>query len=329
MKVKETNFIKYVIISSILLIIPVMSPNSYFMQIINMAGLYLILAMGFNILRGYAGLLTLGQAAFYAVGAYTTAIMNTKLGTSFAVNLLASVIVTCVVGLIIAIPALKVKGSYLAVLTLGFGEIVRLVLVNWISFTNGPSGILNIDSPIILGFNFDTLEKFYYIILFFVIILSIYQIRLANSRVGRAMKALRDDDDAAELMGVDIVQYKIKAFLINSAYCGIAGCLYAQMFGFVSPDSFISAESITILCMVIIGGVGTFIGPIFGAVILTFAPEILRPIDDWRMVIYGVLLIICIRFFPGGLASLYYNMMNYFKQKWVKFLFVRKKDKVV
>jgi branched-chain amino acid transport system permease protein len=301
--IKIRNLLKMVVAAIILLIIPRIIPNSYIMQLVINVLIYVILTMGLNLLTGFTGILSLGHAAFFGVGAYTAAILNVRYGVSFYITLPAAIIITVICSLLLSIPALKVKGSYLVLMTIGFGEVVRLLLVNWIPLTNGPNGIVGISYPELGFFKITSIYQCYYLIILFVVLLAIYQKVLMRSRVGRAMLSIRDDDNAAELCGIDIAQYKIKAFAISAAYCAIAGSLYAHTIRYVSPDSFRSEESQLILCCVIIGGIGTFKGPVIGAVLLTLIPEVLRGLDDLRMVFYGIVLVIVIIFFPGGIAK--------------------------
>lgn len=305
---------KWIVLAILLLLIPAFVPNSYIMQIINMVGIFCILAMGLNLLTGYTGQLSLGHGAFYGIGAYTAAILNTRLGVPFLLTLPAALAITAVFGVILAIPALKVKGSYLALLTIGFGEIIRLILINWISLTRGPNGILNIEPPIIFGVTIRSLFAYYYIILFFVAALMLYLVRLIRSRAGLALLAIRDDDNAAKMVGINVTQYKVKAFVISAMYCSVAGWLYAHMIRYVSPDSFRGDESQIILCTVIIGGIGTFKGPILGAILLLIMPELLRGLDNMRMVLYGILLVIVIMFFPGGISNYLDRLLNWMKR---------------
>ena len=315
---KHVNILKKVLFGAILMIIPVLIPNAYIMQLVINILIYTILAMGLNLLTGFTGILSLGHAAFFGIGAYTAAILNTRLDLPFIVTLVCAIIVAGIFGAILAIPALRVKGSYLVLLTIGFGEVVRLLLVNWIDLTRGPSGIVGIDYPDFGLFKITSLFESYYLILFFVIILMLYQVILMHSRVGRAMMAIRDDDNAAELCGIDVAQYKIKTFVISAIYCAIAGCLYAHVIRYVSPDSFRAEESQIILCCVIVGGIATFKGPVIGAILLTLMPELLRGMDNYRMVIYGVVLAVVIIFFPGGIAKYWDMFIHHVKAKWLK-----------
>ena len=298
---KSAALLKILVIAAILILLPIVTPNMYIMQIINMIGIYIILGIGINVLTGYTGQLSLGQAAFFGIGAYTAALMNTRAGLQFIPCLLGSVVVTAFFGVVLAIPALKVKGSYLALLTMGFGEVVRIVMINWTPVTNGTAGVLGIQSPVIFGFSFDTLKKYYFLILLFVLLGLAYESIIIRTRTGRAFIAVREDNEAAELTGIDVTAYKIKAFVLSAVYCGIAGCLYAMMIKYVSPDTFVSNTSSVILWTAIVGGFGTVIGPVLGGIIMQVLPEALRFLGDWRLVVYGLILLVVILRFPGGL----------------------------
>ena len=300
-KKKRTMFIKIAVTAMVIILIPVLTPNMYIMQIINMIGIYIILGTSINVLTGFTGQLSLGQAAFFGVGAYTAALINTRAGLQFFPCLLGAIAMTALFGVILAVPALKVKGSYLALLTMGFGEVVRIVMINWTPVTNGTAGIRAIESPVIFGFAFDSLTKYYFLIVFFVVLCLLYQNIIIKTRTGRALIAIREDTEAAELTGINVTTYKIRAFVFSSVYCGIAGCLYAMMINYVSPDTFTNNVSSVILWTAIVDGFGTVIGPVLGGVVMQVLPEALRFLGDWRLVIYGVVLLVVILRFPGGL----------------------------
>lgn len=314
-KTRNSNFLKLLLVSAIIIIIPVLTPNMYIMQIINMICIYIILGTSINVLTGFTGQLSLGHAAFFGIGAYTTALLNTRAGMQFFICLLGSVLITALFGIILAVPALKVKGSYLALLTMGFGEVVRIVMINWTPVTNGTAGILGIESPVIFGFTFDTLKKYYFLIMVFVILGLIYQNVIIHTRTGRAFVAIREDNEAAELTGIDVTGYKIRAFVLSAIYCGVAGCLYAMMIKYVSPDTFTNSISSVILWTAIIGGFGTVAGPVFGAIIMQVLPEGLRVLGDWRLVVYGIILLIVILRFPGGLYPYIQKLMDSVNKK--------------
>lgn len=315
---KKRLIMNIILVAAIIIIVPILTPNLYVMQIINLIGIYMILGSGINILTGYTGQLSLGQAAFFGIGAYTTALLNTRAGLGFIPCMILSMLMTAAFGVILAIPALKVKGSYLALLTMGFGEVVRIVMINWTPVTNGTAGILNIKTPVILGFAFNDLTKYYFLIAFFVIICLLYQNMIIKTRVGRAFIAIREDNEAAELTGINITTYKIRAFVFASVYCGIAGCLYAMMIGYVSPDTFVSNTSSVILWTAIVGGFGTVIGPVIGGIVMQTLPEALRFLGDWRLVVYGVILLIMILRFPGGLFPYLQSFFDKLKKRMIR-----------
>ena len=317
-KNKTASLIKILVAAAVVIAIPFLCPNNYVQNIINMIGIYIILGTGINILTGYTGQLSLGQAAFFGIGAYTTAILNTRTGAQFFLCLLVSILVTGVASLILAIPGLKVKGPYLALLTTGFGEIVRLIMVNWVEVTNGTSGILKIQAPNIFGFVFDNLTKYYFLIVVFVVLGLLYQWRLIKSRTGRAFIAIREDNEAAELTGINVTTYKIRSFVLSSVYCAVAGTLYAMMIKYVSPDTFIANTSSVILWTAIVGGFGTLVGPIIGGIVMQTLPELLRFTDQWRLVIYGVILLIVILKFPGGLYPYLLKLKEFLLKKFRK-----------
>lgn len=311
----KTSILIFIIIATFLIALPFLLPNQYLVQILNLIGIYVLMGTGVNILIGYTGQLSLGQAAFYGIGAYSAALLNTHFGLPFLVILPIAVCISAVFGIVLAIPALKVKGSYLALVTIGFGEIVRMVLVNWIKVTKGPAGIVGIECPNIFGFDFDTLQKYYFLILFFVVIGIIYQKWIVISRTGRAFKAIREDDKAAELTGINITTYKIRAFVIGAVYSAVAGVLYAMMIRYVSPDSFTTNDSNIFLWTAIMGGMGTIIGPVVGAIIMTILPEALRSLGAWRMVIYGIILLLVVIKYPGGVTPYLIKLVNSVKRK--------------
>lgn len=310
MKKNSSNWLRTLITAVIVIVIPFITPNMYIMQIINMIGIYIILGSGINILTGYTGQLSLGQAAFFGIGAYSAALLNTRMGFHFFACLISAMIITGLFGFILAIPALKVKGSYLALLTMGFGEVVRIVMVNWTPVTNGTAGIRGIANASIFGLQLDTLKKFYYLIAVMVVLCLLYQNLIIKTRTGRALIAIREDSEAAELTGINVTTYKIRAFVLSAVYCGIAGVLYAMMIKYVSPDTFTNNTSSVILWTAIVGGFGTAVGPVIGGIIMQVLPEALRFLGNWRLVVYGVILLIVILRFPGGLYPYIESMVK-------------------
>ncbi len=288
-----------------LLLVPLMTApffaEDYIIDVVINSGIYIILALGLNIVVGFAGLLNLGFVAFYAIGAYSYALINTKLGLGFWSAMPVSVLLTMLSGFLLAVPALRLRGDYLALVTLGFGEIVRLVLNNWDSFTKGPNGISGIMPPYIFNISLGKLSYYYYLVLIFVVI-SVFVIRrVHDSKTGRAWISLREDEIASSAMGINTTLYKLYSFAFGSFWAGLAGCLFAAKMRFISPESFSFMESVLILCMVILGGLGSIAGVVIGAVILVFLPEALRGVETYRMLAMGCGMVLLMVFRPQGL----------------------------
>ncbi len=316
------------------------SGNSY-LRAFDMALLFIMLSLGLNIVVGYAGLLDLGYIAFYAVGAYLYALLNSPhlqavlpvwlMYPPFIVSIVLSAVVACVFGIMLGAPTLKLRGDYLAIVTLGFGEIIRIFMNNLdrpINLTNGPQGINNIQRvhlfgydlgrPIeFLGLTFQPVHLYYYLILAFCVLIVIVSLRLQDSRLGRAWVALREDEIAANAMGINTRNVKLLAFAMGASFGGVSGALFASLQGFVSPESFVLMESVMVLCMVVLGGMGHIPGVILGAIIVSTTPEVLRDIinplqqaiagrrvvdpENLRMLIFGLVMITIMLVRPGGL----------------------------
>jgi branched-chain amino acid transport system permease protein len=277
--------------------------KDYYIDVIIMSGIYILLALGLNIVVGFTGLLNLGFAAFYAIGAYTYAILNTKIGLGFWASLPISASLAALAGLLLAIPALRLRGDYLAIVTLGFGEIVRLVLNNWDSLTNGPNGITGISRPLLMGFSLAQLQYYYYLVFVIVIFAVVVIKRVESSRIGRAWIAIKENEIAASSMGINTTTYKLYAFTFGTFWAGIAGILFSAKMQFVSPESFTFMESILILSMIILGGIGNTYGAIIGAFILVLLPEMLREVQLYRMLILGIGLVLLMIFRPQGIVG--------------------------
>jgi branched-chain amino acid transport system permease protein len=303
-------------------------------RITNYAILYVLLALGLNIVVGFAGLLDLGYIAFYAVGAYTYALLASpqfNLHLPFWVILPIGAAVAALFGVALGAPTLKLRGDYLAIVTLGFGEIIRIFLNNLsrpVNITSGPQGIARIDPFTLDGFSFGTYEtffgiefsgpiKYYYLLLLVALGIIVVNLRLQNSRVGRAWEAIREDEIAARAMGIDTRNLKLLAFAMGASFGGVAGGMFSAIQGFISPESFVLVESIMVVCMVVLGGMGNIWGVILGALLLSFVPEILRwtvtPVQEAlfgrmviepeviRMLLFGLALVLVMLFRPAGL----------------------------
>ena len=284
-------------------ILPFVS-SMYQTTIFALAFLYVMLALGLNIVVGIAGQLVLGYAAFYAIGAYTYALLNQYLGFGFWICLPIAGFVTVIAGFVLAFPVLKLRGDYLAIVTLGFGEIVRLLITNFSDFTGGAKGVSNIPRPSFFGMelspNMNTIYV-YYLALFAALITIVVVARLKDSRVGMALQALKDDEIASEAMGIDLRKTKLAAFALGSCWAGFAGVLFAARNSFISPASFTFMDSVMILSMVVLGGMGSITGVALAALILALMPEYLRAFSEYRMLIFGLVMVLMMIFRPQGM----------------------------
>ena len=304
----NNNFVKRglpLLFLIVLIIMPITS-SIYQTNIMISAMLYVILALGLNIVVGIAGQLVLGYVAFYAVGAYTYAILNQLFGLGFWTCLPLGGIMAIIFGLMLGFPVLRLRGDYLAIVTLGFGEIVRLFLQNWADITGGPRGISNIPPPDLFGLKMDLTESttYIYYLVFAVVLITILIIsRIKNSRVGLALQALREDEIAAEAMGIDITKIKLSAFALSSCWAGFAGVIFAAKTTYINPASFSFMESAMILSMVVLGGMGSITGVVLAAFILILAPEYLRAFSEYRLLIFGAIMVLMMIFRPQGLVT--------------------------
>src|SRR5215470_13474351 len=303
-------------------------------RITNLAILFTLLALGLNIVVGFAGLLDLGYIAFYAVGAYIYALLASphfNLHLPFWLILPLGALVACFFGVLLGTPTLKLRGDYLAIVTLGFGEIIRIFLNNLsqpINITNGPQGITLIDPfrigsfsfaqpQTLFGVTFSGPIKYYYFLLAVLVLVIIINLRLQDSRIGRAWEAIREDEIAARAMGINTRNMKLLAFAMGASFGGIAGGMFSAIQGFISPESFVLVESINVLAMVVLGGMGNIFGVVLGAILLSFVPEVLRytvgPVQQElfgrmlidpeviRMLLFGLTLVLMMLFRPAGI----------------------------
>lgn len=288
---------------------PQLGLKNYYLHIAVLSLLHILLALGLNLIAGYAGQLSLAHAAFFGIGAYTTALLTLNQHWSFWLAAPIGAVVAGLVAVAIGLPTLRLKGPYFVISSMGFGEIVRLIFLNWQSVTRGPNGLPGIPAPdpINLGFvklTFESRMESYYLILFVLFGVLILYYNLVNSRIGRALRAIRNDYIAAQVMGIHIAFYRILAFAGGAALAGLTGALYSGYIRFISPDTFTSGESINILIMMVIGGMGTIVGPIIGAVAITYLLETMRVFAEYRLVIYGLLMFVVILYMPQGVAGM-------------------------
>jgi branched-chain amino acid transport system permease protein len=292
------------ILGLLLIMIPVISGNSYYYQVATLCGIYCLFTISVNLVTGFTGQLTLGQVAFYAIGAYASAILSMRLSIPVMVAMLVGGVIAAVFGLLIGFPALRLSGVYLGIATLGFAEIVRQASLIWVDLTRGPLGIPAIPRPSIFGFSIDSGLGYFTLIL--VILAGVYIAvdRLTKSRVGLVFLSIREDETAAESIGINIAFYKILAFVLSAFIAGLAGAFMAHFITYISPSNFISAESFLVLSMYVLGGPASLPGSIGGAVLLTVASEALRFLQGYRQIFYGVLLITIILFKPEGISGI-------------------------
>jgi len=277
--------------------------NEYLMRIATMILIYVVLASSLNLIIGFTGMYSLGHGAFYGIGAYVSAILATALGWPFWLSMPLAGLFTALVGAFLGLATLRLRQTFLVFGTLAFGEIVRIVIMNWPELTRGPMGIPGIPSPVLFGFELASSTHWYYLILGFTALMVFIIARLYRSRVGRAWVAIREDEVAAASMGVSVFGYKVLAFTISCLIAGLAGAFYAHFVSFISADQFGMSESFLILTMVALGGTGSIIGPIIGAIILMVIPEAFRFLAEFRGVLYGAILILVIVVKPEGLAG--------------------------
>jgi branched-chain amino acid transport system permease protein len=277
--------------------------NNYVIDVATTTLIYVILALGLNLVVGQTGLLHLGYVAFYGIGAYTYALLSTGVHASFWIGLPAAMFAAAIFGLVLGFPVLRLRGDYLAIVTLGFGEVTRLVLRNWDEVTNGPNGILGIARPSLGGWVLDTPASFYYLVLVLALLALFAMRRIFQSRIGRAWVAIREDELAARTIGIDVARYKLLAFALGAAVAGLGGSVFAAKMTFVSPESFTFFESVIILCMVVLGGMGSLPGVVLGAAVITILPELLRGVSDYRMLIFGAAMVLLMVFRPQGLIG--------------------------
>jgi branched-chain amino acid transport system permease protein len=291
------------VVSAGVLAVPIVVRDGYILQLLNIAILNAIVVLGLNFATGWTGQINFGQAAFYGLGAYTTAIA-TKAGLPWITTPFMSVVVVIAASLVLGLPTLRLRTYYLAMTTIGFGEIVRLIIVHWEPVTGGTSGLREIPGVSLFGYGPQGQLQHYYLLAAALALALLVASRIRNSKLGRAMIATRDSEIAAEQSGVDTVRTKLMAFTIGGVYAGLAGCLYASSIRFISPDSFSGIQAVLLMTMLIVGGMGSIAGCVIGAVALTILPEALRFLGQWYLVLYGLGVIVVIVLAPGGLASL-------------------------
>lgn len=285
------------------ILFPILFNKQYLITVAINCLMFATLSLSLNLITGYMGITSLGHAAFFGVGAYTAAILSTRMGLNFVQTAILGTIVAAIFGVMLGIPTLRIKGRYLAIVTLGFCEIMRIIELNWMSLTRGPQGISGIPKISFFGFVCSKPIHKYYVVLILLIITVLIIKAIMNSRMGRAISAIRDDEIAADAMGINVFKYKIMVFSISSGLAGLVGAYYAHYMGFIDPNAFNFDQSILILSMTIMGGMASIPGSIFGASVLSILPEALRAVNDYRQIVYGLLLAIMVVWKPNGLLG--------------------------
>lgn len=288
----------------ILAVIPLLGVSQYFIRVLCLIGVYSILTMSLNLIAGYMGQTSMGHAALYCLGGYFSALLGSNFGWPFWITVFFGILGGALGGLILGLSTMRLSGSYLAVITLAFAEVVEMIVLNWTSLTNGPLGVRNIPRPSIFGWELTTSNGgFYWLVLVLVTICILVSLCVVNSKFGRAVRAIKEDELAAKLMGVHTAAYKVKTIVLSGAMAGLAGAFYASMNRYIDANTFNFDVSMTILCIVIFGGLGSIPGMIIGSILLISFPEVLRGLSDYRFVVYGLLLIFMMRFRPQGLLG--------------------------
>lgn len=300
----KKNFKKiFLFIIFILFLVAPQVLDNYFIYLLNLFFIACIVSMGLNILTGFAGQVSLGQAAFFGIGSYTSSLCMIKLGIPFWLSLPLGGVMGAVISLVIGLPALKVGGYYLALVTLAFNEILNLIMIHWKEMTNGTDG-LNIPSPSLGEWVFSSDGSKYYIIFLITLLLFIAARNILRSKTGRAFISLKDSEVASQCIGVNLAKYKIIAFMISAFYASLAGGLHGIALSYIHPQDFSLFRSIMFLMMIVIGGLGTLGGPFIGAALFTLLPEALGKFQEYQELIYALILLGSIIFLPSGLIKL-------------------------
>ena len=275
--------------------------SGYFSQIAITTMIFVILAASLNLITGTAGLLSLGHGAFFGVGAYAAALLSTKLGWPFWLTVPAAGVAAALVGALVAVPTMRLTSIYFAVATLGIGEMIYVTLLNWVGFTRGPMGIRSIPGIELWCLKGMGLSL---VVTALAMLATLWVVhRLTHSYYGNSLRALREDDACADAMGIDVARLKLQSFGVACCFAGVAGALFAHTTGYISPESFRFGESILVLSMIVVGGLGSLYGSVIGAVILSVLPELLRDLGSYRMIAVGLVLFLSILFLPRGLVG--------------------------
>jgi branched-chain amino acid transport system permease protein len=291
------------ILVGLVALVPVVYPQPFVVTLLVFVGIYVIVCTGLSLIFGYAGQLSLTQAAFYGIGAYTSALLSTRGGLSFWIGLVAAAVLPGLVALVIGAPILRLRHYYLAMATLAFSEIMVVFFVQEVDITGGPTGITLVPAPSVLGLPLNTPTRYYYLVWTVAVLVVAFSYNLIRSKFGRSLRAISDNEIAASAMGVDVARMKSLMFVLSAVYAGIGGALYAHYISFVSPDGFSVSLSILLVIMVAVGGVQSLGGAVLGAVFMTVLPSLLGGYQQYAMLVYGLILVLVLMFMPAGIAG--------------------------
>lgn len=304
-----------VIVVAAAALLPVFIRSNYYITILNQVLINMVVVFGLNFITGMTGQMNLGTAGIYGFGAYTSAILSTRLGISPWLTMIAAVFVGFLIGRGLGYPSLKMKGVYLSLTTLAFSEIVRIFATNLIGLTGGTQGLKNIPRYSVFGFKIDTNVKYFYFMLIIAILLFLVSLRIAKSKWGREFRAVKDNPDAVESLGLDLKKIKIRAFTLAAMYGALGGALYVHFNCYVNSISFTADLSINYVIMLMVGGIGSVTGNILGAIIVTMMPELLRFLGNYYQITYCILVLLCALLLPNGLISVYHRWISRWKVK--------------
>ncbi len=300
---KRTKVLLLTGLGLLLAALPVFITNAYAIIVINQTLISIIVLMGLNFITGLMGQMNLGTAGIMAMGAYTSALLTTKLSMSPWVALISAVLMGCILGIGLGYPSLRIKGIYLALTTLGFSEIIRLVINNLVDITGGPTGVRNIPCFKLFSYEIKGAVPYYYLLLIFVVVMIVIALRIIHSKWGRAIKAIKDNEVAVEACGIKLSTIKIFAFTLCCVYGCIGGALYGHLIGYISPTDFSVDTTIRYLMMLMIGGIGSIPGNVIGAVVVNVLPEALRFLGNYYWLIFSILILVSSVLLPNGLVS--------------------------
>ena len=293
----------------LLALVPVAIQQPFILTLLVFIGIYVIVCTGLSLIFGYAGQLSLTQAAFYGIGAYASALLTIKLGWSFWIGLAAAAVLPGVIAAAIGAPILRLRHYYLAMATLAFSEIMAVLFIQEVDITGGPTGITHVPPPAFFGILLDTPARYYYLVWTIAVIVVIFAHNLIESKFGRSLRAISDNEVAAGAMGVNVAALKSLMFVLSAVLAGIGGSLYAHFVTFVSPDTFTVSLSILLVIMVAVGGVQSLWGAVLGAVFMTVLPSLLGAYRQYAMLVYGLILVLALMFLPNGIAGLASSIM--------------------